>query len=277
MSLVQGNIDQAVKWRAESVMPIIQRYTDLTESEWGQDLIVWPEAAITLHRDLAANLLEDWSVRGSAAGSGLVLGLPSRVVVDGTSRYRNGVIALGAAEGEYFKRRLVPFGEYVPLEGLIRGLIAFFDLPMSRSVAGPGEQPLLQLGSVRLAMAICYEVVYPDLVGRDVPAAHVLMTISNDSWFGSSAGPRQHFQMARMRALENERFMIRATNNGVSAIIGPDGRVLAAAPQFAQAVVRGVVEPRTGATPFASWGSTPVVVGAALSLLLAAGLARRAA
>ena len=112
--------------------------------------------------------------------------------------------------GSYRKRRLVPFGEYVPLESLLRGTIAFFDLPMSDFSRAAEYQPPLRLSATQLAAAICYEIVYPDLVATSVAETQLLVTVSNDTWFGASIGPHQHFQMARMRALETGKPLLRA-------------------------------------------------------------------
>src|SRR5690606_19599896 len=119
-----------------------------------------------------------------------------------------------------------------PLESWLRGLIAFFDLPMSGFSAGPAGQDLLVANGYRIAPFICYEIVYPDLVADGARRADLLVTISNDSWFGASIGPLQHLEMARMRALETGRYLLRGTNNGVSAIIDHRGRILEQSPQF---------------------------------------------
>jgi apolipoprotein N-acyltransferase len=160
----------------------------------------------------------------------------------------------------------VPFGEYVPLERLLRGLIEFFDLPMSHAGSGPLQQPLLKAGRWRVATAICYEIVYADLVRRDAREADVIVTISNDSWFGRSIGPHQHLQMARMRALENGRYVLRATNNGITAIIAPSGAVAAEVPQFEAVVLDGAFSGMTGVTPYGTVGDVPVLA------LIAAGI-----
>jgi apolipoprotein N-acyltransferase len=160
----------------------------------------------------------------------------------------------------YHKRRLVPFGEYVPLEGLLRGLIAFFDLPMSGFSRGPESQELLAAGEIAIGTFICYEIAYPDLVRTALPAAGLLLTVSNDTWFGASVGPLQHLEIARMRALENGRDLMRATNNGVSALVDARGQVTARGGQFTREVVRGTVQPRSGMTPFAALGSWPVIL-----------------
>ena len=120
-------------------------------------------------------------------------------------------------------------------------------------------------------MSICYEVVYPELVRKSVEQPDLLVTISNDTWFGASIGPWQHLQMARMRALENGRYMLRATNNGVTAVINEQGHIVASLPQFEQAVLRAQVPILAGMTPFARYGQLAVlllVLGATAAGLL---------
>ncbi len=273
-ALVQGDIDQAVKWLPENREMILERYLRLSEPYWGVDVMVWPEAALTMLAHQAGDVLASLAERGKAAGTSLVLGLPAiERTPDGKVVFHNAAFALGAGHGHYVKRRLVPFGEYVPLEGLLRGLIDFFDLPMSHTAPGPWRQPLLHLGGDRGAMAICYEVVYPDLVRREAADADVLLTISNDSWFGRSIGPLQHFQMARMRALENGRWMLRDTNNGVTGVIDPKGRVTARLPQFQPGVLRAGYTTMTGTTPFTRYGHLPLLV--VLALVVAASAVLR--
>ena len=134
--------------------------------------------------------------------------------------------------GIYHKQKLVPFGEYVPLSALLEPVLQLFSLPLSSLSSGPGDQQLLQASGYSLAPYICYEVVYPDFVQNQAHEADFLVTISNDTWFGASIGPLQHLQMAAMRALENGRYMVRATSNGVSAIIDERGQILSRTPQF---------------------------------------------
>jgi apolipoprotein N-acyltransferase len=145
---------------------------------------------------------------------------------------------------------------------------------MSGFSRGPAAQPLLEFGERRAVMAICYEVVYPELVRAQAAQADVLMTVSNDTWFGASAGPLQHLEMAQMRALENGRWMLRATNNGVTAIIDARGSVRARLPQFEAGVLRGDWQVMKGATPYARLGYLPLVC-CLLALAAFAALARR--
>ena len=115
---------------------------------------------------------------------------------------------------------------------------------------------------------ICYEIVYPDLVAKSARNADLLITISNDSWFGDSIGPLQHLQMAQMRALENGRYLLRGTNNGVSAIIDHRGQIVAATEQFVETSLSGEVETMLGNTPFGSFGSVPIIAGSGVGLVL---------
>jgi apolipoprotein N-acyltransferase len=169
----------------------------------------------------------------------------------------------------------VPFGEYVPLESWVRGLIAFFDLPMSDFSRAPEDQPPITLDDLRIAAAICYEIVYPDLVAGSAADANLLVTVSNDTWFGSSIGPHQHLQMARLRAIETGKPLLRATNDGITAAVDSRGRVTERLPQFTPGILRTTLTPRTGATPFSIHGSTPVVLFCLGLLAIAVLPARR--
>jgi apolipoprotein N-acyltransferase len=262
VSLVQGNVAQQTKWRRDMVEPIIRQYAGLTETEWGRDLVVWPEAALTLFVDSAGPVLDSLDARGDEHETALLLGIPRRQ----EGSYYNSALVTGAGEGSYIKRHLVPFGEYVPLENWLRGAIEFFDLPMSHNRPGPDDQPLLEVKNLKLALSICYEIAFPALVRQDAREAAVLATISNDTWFGRSLGPHQHMQMAQMRALENQRYLVRGTNNGITAVVNASGEITGQLPQFEAGVLRGMVVPLQGLTPYTRLGDWPLLVGLALLL-----------
>ena len=272
VALVQGNVDQAVKWRPETRQSIIDRYREMTAAHWDADLIVWPEAAVTLFAHQAAQTLNWLNEQGERAGNTVVFGIPTAErLPDGGWEVFNSALVAGVGEGRYHKRRLVPFGDYVPLATWLRGVIDFFDLPMSSFSPGSAYQGLLDIGFARAAMGICYEVAYGGLMRR--PEADVLLTISNDSWFGESIGPLQHMQIARARALENGRWLLRGTNNGVTAIVDHQGRVVASLPQFERGVLTGEFYLMTGTTPYGRFGDVWLLTFCVAGLI--GGSARR--
>jgi len=263
VALLQGNLDQAIKWTPEGQREAASIYTVLTLAQSGDlDLVVWPEAALPMFEQEARPILE--RVQSNLApDTALLTGILQR---DGGDYY-NSVIGLGNAEGQYRKARLVPFGEYLPLDRLLAGTIAFFDLPMPTMTPGPEAQGPIHAAGTTIGNAICYEIIYADRVAEQARDAELLLTVSNDTWFGRSIGPLQHLQMARLRALENGRYLIRATSNGVTAIVDPQGRVTARAPQFQATSLRGEVMPMVGNTPFTRTGSWPTWLLAGLLVL----------
>ncbi len=264
VSLVQGNVGLFEKWDYRNHPAIIERYISLTQPLWeNNDIILWPENAIPLIHHEADWLLEEIDEHAKQTNTNFLLGILTYDFEK--TRYYNTMLSLGKGEGHYYKRRLVPFGEYMPLENILRGLITFFDLPLSIIIPGPGEQELLQSHTHSLASLICYEIAYPDLTARTSRNSAYLMTVSNDAWFNDSIAPQQHLQLAQMRALETQRYLIRGTNNGVSAIVNPDGTLQSTGPQFEAVVIKGSITPRMGSTPFMRWGSWPVVL---LSLMV---------
>jgi apolipoprotein N-acyltransferase len=272
VAIVQPNIPQELKWRPEYYQPTLDTYRELTTPLLGRDIVLWPEAAIPNYYQRAQDFLAPLAKQAHDRGTALVTGIPWRP--EGENRYYNSIVALGQGEGVYHKQRLVPFGEYVPLEDWLRGLIDFFDLPMSAFSAGEPNQQPLAIHSFRVAPFICYEIVYPGLVREYAQRADLMVTISNDSWFGDSIGPLQHLQMARMRALENGRYLLRGTNNGVTAIIDERGRVVSRIPQFKRGVLGGQAQVMLGETPFARLGSVPAIALSGLLLLIVLGAGR---
>ncbi|MFK7731027.1 MAG: apolipoprotein N-acyltransferase [Pseudomonadales bacterium] len=264
--LVQANIDQNEKWQRSKIAGHIALQREMSEQLWGKDLVLWPEAAIPVLYQHADGILDQLQRRASNSGSRFITGIPYRDPETGA--VYNSIASLGEDRQLYFKRNLVPFGEFMPLESVLRGLIDFFDLPMSSFSAGPAQQQYLQIGELQAAALICYEAVYLDTVSQaNTPPPDLLLTISNDTWFGNSFGPLQHLQMAQMRALEWGRGMVRGTNNGVSALIAADGSILARTEQFKQQVLSGDIPIRSGMTPYARFGERPTVF---LSLLILA-------
>ena len=229
VDLVQPDIPQGIKWQPDQRRRILDHYLEMSRQSWGKDWVVWPETALPFTRQEAATLLDELARQANRQGSTLVSGIVDQI---DQGRYHNSIMVLGESPGLYHKRRLVPFGEYVPFESWVRKIGGFFDLPMSSFIPGPSKQPLLQIGGIPTAAFVCYEVVYPGLVAKDSREAELLLTVSNDTWFGRSIAPAQHLQMAQMRALETGKWLIRGTNNGISAIVDHRGQVIRRAPVF---------------------------------------------
>lgn len=262
VALVQANIPQQVKWNREQYQPTLDLYQQMSNPLWAtHDLVIWPEGAIPGLYHNARGFFDAIGNQAAANNSSLISGIPTLQPATETTpyQYHTSIMGFGEGGGVYHKQRLVPFGEYVPLEGILRGLITFFDLPMSSFSPGPSNQQGIYAGEISLAPLICYEIVYPGLVADWFPQADMIVTVSNDAWFGSSIGPLQHLQMAQMRALENGRYVLRSTGTGISAIIDQRGEIVVSGGQFTREVVSGEARAFSGATPFSRYGSWPIL------------------
>ncbi len=276
VALVQGNLAQDRKWLPEMRQPTLERYLTLTRGHWDADLIVWPESALPGLRDSFDAYVERLATEAKANDSYVVFGVP--VLDRQTLELYNSVFVIGGREMAYHKRHLVPFGEYLPLDAIIRPVTEVLGLPVADFTRGPREQELLEAAGYRLGVSVCYEIAFGNEILESLPDAAVLVTISNDAWFGTSIGPHQHMQMARARAIETGRFLLRATNTGITAIVGPDGVVEGRVPQFEVQVLEGKILPMAGMTPYARFGDVAVI--ALVALVLAGALvlgARRSA
>jgi apolipoprotein N-acyltransferase len=193
----------------------------------------------------------------------------------GELQYFNSVLALGTDFAWYDKHHLVPFAEFFPVPRFVRGWLRMMSLPYSDFTRGPARQPPLRAAGLLLAASICYEDAYGSSQLHALREATALVNVTNDAWFGRSTARYQHLQISRMRAIEAQRFLIRAANDGVSAIIGPRGEIIARAAEYRAEVLRGTVVARSGLPPYARVGNVPVVLFALLGVLLAAFAGRR--
>ena len=280
VSIVQGNIDQARKWVPAQRDPTLETYLSLSRQEW-QDpdwrpaLIIWPETAIpAFYHEVAETFLPALEREVQQAGVSLVAGIP--VLERSDLQYYNALMSLGGDRAFYYKQHLVPFGEYLPLRNLLGTLLQVMPLPVADFSAGRPDQAPLRAAGYPVGSSICYEVIFGKAIAAALPEAAWLVNVSNDGWFGDSPAPHQHLEMARMRALETGRYLLRATNTGISALIDPLGQVLARSPQFETAVVRGTIRPYAGATPYVRFGDYPVILLAIGILLVMWFTGRRA-
>lgn len=261
VAMVQPNLSQDIKlnWSEESVYQSLDQLKEQSKELWKNDWVIWPEAAIptalTFHTALP--FLEEVNAIASDNQAALFTG----VIYDDAdkNKYYNSIVGLGSGYGFYHKRRLVPFGEYVPLEDQLRGLIEFFNLPTSFIHLGPSEQHGLIAKGIRITPAICYEIVYPDLIAQSAKETQVLLNINNLGWFLDSIQSKQFMQMAQMRALETGRYLVYNTNNGPSAIVDNKGKVLAQSHAFQAETLTGTIYPVKDWTPFMIIGSWPLV------------------
>ena len=286
VAVVQANVPQDQKWNASWARSIVEKHERLTEqaAAAGAELVLWPESSspfpIAVPVSSAGGEVrpnteyrERLEFLAQRLGISLLFGTVDYRKAHGQIRPVNAA-ALIHSDGiwgeTYAKMHLVPFGEYVPLSGvlgfvnrMVRGAIGDF---------ASGEKPVVvSVGSLRVGTAICYEMIFPELVRRFAESgASVLVNLTNDAWFGTSAGPYQHFQMVRMRAVENRRTVLRAANTGISAIVDPEGRVVARTKLMEERILEGKIAPRRTKTFYTRHGDIFAILCA---ILAAAALA----
>lgn len=258
-TIVQGGVSQDRKWAADEFKPTLELYRNALLEYHDSDLVIWPEVAIPSTIDQVERYIGEWQSDIQSQPRTLLFGILERDLE--ARKVFNSVVMLNGHDRQiYRKRHLVPFGEYFPVPDFVRKWMRLMSLPTSDMSAGDEDQPLLEgLSGDKMAVAICYEDAYGAEQLYALPEASVLINVSNDAWFGDSIAPHQHLEIARMRALEAGRYVVRATNNGVSAFIGPKGELLDTAPQFEYAVMTMDIIPHTGATPFVRGGNWPVI------------------
>ncbi|MDM7861209.1 apolipoprotein N-acyltransferase [Alteromonas sp. ASW11-36] len=281
-AMIQGNIKQELRWVPEQDAPTMQAYIDETLPYLGADLIVWPEAAIPKLESLAIDYIRSIDEVAAEQGSALITGIVNYHFE--SEEVYNNLIAIGKRNAEdtsghyrymhnnrFAKHHLLPIGEFVPFESVLRELAPIFDLPMSSFNRGDFQQRNLVANGFNIAPAICFEIAFPRQVLANVYSdTDVLLTVSNDAWFGRSHGPAQHMQIAQVRAKELGLPLIRSTNNGISGFVDHRGKLVAQLPQFERTATQHDVVLVGGITPYRYMGD-----GAAwIIFILFAGFAR---
>jgi apolipoprotein N-acyltransferase len=256
-ALLQGNVPQNQKWQSEFQKATLALYAGMTRQHWDARLVVWPETAVpAFYQQVKDTWLADLRAEAAPHRTDLLIGIPW-ADVDG-QRYYNSIVSVAETPGQYLKRHLVPFGEYLPFRAVFGWVLDILQIPLSDFAHGEAGQPPIQAAGYPLAASICFEDVFGDESRDALPQAAYLVNVTNDAWFGDSMAPHQHVQMARMRAMEAGRWMLRATNTGVTAFISPQGRIAAQAPLFQQASIVADITPMAGATPYVRFGDAPV-------------------
>jgi len=273
VSLVQGNVTPDLKWSPGQRRPTIDLYLKATRAHWDSRLVIWPETAVPAFAyQVQTSLIDPLWREARGQGTDLLLGIPMADRKIG--HYYNAMLALGREQLSYRKRHLVPFGEFTPLPMLVKPIAEALAIPMSDFSTGDTARPLLPLAGYSAAISICYEDAFGEETREALPEAAFLVNASNDAWFGDSLAPHQHLEIARMRALETGRYMLRATNTGITALVDDKGRVLERAPLFERAVLTGQVVPMAGSTPYVRLGSLAGVLVALGALIAAFRLGR---
>lgn len=251
VALVQPNLAQAYKWDPARQLDILDDAMEAIESRLGARLIVLPETALPEYQSNLEEMLEAIDMEARAAGSSVLLGIPWHA---GGRTFHNAALLLGRDRGHYFKRRLVPLGEYTPWSHIRPDIPNPLKRRLPDFVPGPEEAPPLPFEpETNLSVSICFEDAFPELWRREAARASLLVNLSNDGGFASPIASAQHLQISRARAMEQQKPLLRATNTGISAIIRPDGS-LAARLDAGRGIVTGEVAGRHGATPYARTG-----------------------
>ena len=273
VSLIQGNILQEEKWLPENKQPTLDLYKKLTQKNWKSDLIIWPETAIP---DLFSNNMSDFIVplqeQAKASNTDLLLGA---FYQNEQGKIENSILSLTQNGRDiYSKRHLVPFSEYIPLLGYLHWLNKWIQLASDNLTAGTGPTTMDLSGNIA-QLSICYEDAFATENLKGLPLANMLINVSNDGWFTGSIEPHQHMEIARMRAIETGRYMLRSTNVGVSGIVDTKGNLIATAPPYTTAVITHKVQPYQGRTPFMIWGNWGIISVLFFLLALASYIAEK--
>lgn len=258
VSLVQGNISQTLKWSEEHLQLSLDRYRDLTLPLLKKDqIIIWPEAAVPLplqSADTFLSAIQDEALKKQAT---IILGIP--IEAANRNEYYNAIITLGESKQVYLKRRLVPFGEYIPMPKWTSFIMQWLDIPMSNTLPGNLWQPPIQAGSLLLQSSLCYEIAFPELNRIFNPNINAILTLTNDAWFGDSSAKAQHLQMASMRAIELGRPLFFVSNDGITAILTAQGNIQSVAVPNETTVLSDRVFLQTGVTPWMTNGIDPLL------------------
>jgi apolipoprotein N-acyltransferase len=276
VALAQGNIAQVLKYEPAQLPGMMALYAELTKQSAGADIVIWPEAAIPTLLEYVDQYLDGIQHSAAQQGSAVLLGilrLPEGAAT--LEEFQNVVVALTDEPQVYVKRHLVPFGEYFPVPGFIRSWMRYMNLPTADAIPGDADQPPFTAAGEKLAITICYEDVFGAEQLHYLPEATLLVNVTNDGWFGDSIAPHQHLQISRVRAAEAGRYLLRAANTGVTAVIDPKGALVDTLPQFRVGVLKATVRGYEGATPYARVGNWLVVL-LALGVLAVAYVATRA-
>lgn len=249
VALVQANVGIKEKFLEGGLNLAWSTHVDLSRRATESDLVIWPEGALPTSEQEARAYIHSLA---RYLDTTIVSGLYVEDSTRGSKKAYNAAVSVDPVgdTNRFLKFKRVPFGEYTPLEWLFSPIQKGMDIPNSNIKAGPARQSPLVVDCCSLGMSICYEIAFPYLIGQRAHNTDFLVAISEDGWFGNSMGPAQHMQIARMRAIETQRYVVRATSSGITGIVDPRGKLVATLPADEPGVLISSIETRTGSTPF---------------------------
>lgn len=258
VSLLQGNVPQSMKWQPEQYVQTLITYFQLARNN-PATLIVLPETAIpSMLSEAPAEFLQDLHRIGQEQRGNILMGVPTGETSKERSWYANSAVSMGIDPLQvYNKVHLVPFGEITPPG--FSWFLKLIQMPLPNFTAGEADQPLMQLSHQKIAVNICYEDIFGAAIAQRAEDATLLVNMSNTAWFGDSLAQPQHLQIAQIRALENGRPMLRATNTGMTAVIGPQGERQAVLAAFTRNALVTTVQGMRGTTPYQRWFDWPII------------------
>ena len=253
-SIIQPNLELEKKWSTEGILETKNMMEMAIENAEEGEVIVFPETALIFSQ----NEIKDWiayiDYKAEQKQITLITGIIER---EEASKVRNRILGLGTENWHYDKVKLVPFGEFIPFEGIAGKFFDILGLKLTNTVPGKLINSI-KAGNIRISPSICYEIAFPELIRKTASESNLLVTISNDTWFGSSYGPIQHLEIAQNRALEHKKAILRSTNSGISAFISNNGKILEKQGYFEDKMLKKQVNLYEGKTFYAKYGNLPL-------------------
>ncbi|OGV26583.1 MAG: apolipoprotein N-acyltransferase [Legionellales bacterium RIFCSPHIGHO2_12_FULL_37_14] len=265
VAAVQANLSMRDKWDESLFWQILDIYTSKVEQLLGTDLIVLPESAIPLPADYLHDTLFEFHEKTNLSHSALIMGIPTTSSHDNQTQYHNAMLGFGLAKGQYLKQHLVPFGEYIPKLFLnLSKKIALVDPDISQ---GPRNQRLIKVHGYPIAALICYELAYAELLRAQLPKAQLIISLSDDGWFGRSLAIYQQLQIAQVRSKQVGRYQVVSNNDGLTSVLNTKGEIVASLPAFVPDILHANIHAATGFTPWTKIGDNPIIMLLCILLL----------
>lgn len=264
VGVIQANLAMRDKWDDHLFWSLLKYYEKNISDLLDKDLIILPESAIPLPASYLNDYLLKLNDNAQQTDTALILGI-LQAEDDSESNFYNAIMSLGQAKGVHRKLHLVPFGEYIP-QPFVK-ITQWLGIPPPNIIPGKKNQTSIKVKKQPIASLICYEIAYPSLLRQQMPSAQWIISISDNGWFGHSLASYQLVQMAQVLSLLTGRFQVVANNDGLSSVINNQGEIIESLPPFSSGVLKSVIYPASGATPWVIWGDYPALISCLIILL----------